>query len=29
VMRNVLAAANLRAHVRDLRETARGAEGQQ
>ena len=24
VMRNVLAAANLRAHVRDLRETARG-----
>ena len=29
VMRNVLAAANLRAHVRDLRETARGAEEQQ
>ena len=29
VMRNVLAAANLRAHVRDLREMARGAEGQQ
>ena len=29
VMRNVLAAADLRAHVRDLRETARGAEGQQ
>ena len=29
VMRNVLAAANLRAHVYDLRETARGAEEQQ